>query len=227
VDLDCISGSYLESDFQDPGFADEASALKSLGDRMPLMRLWEHVRAMMFLGVLQGRKILDVGTRESVLPSYMAKMGAKVTAVDLSTEQIMTHEGVTIQVADATELPFESNSFDNVVCTACIKHILEDTLAVGEMLRVLKPHRLLALSFDFGQRYEELPGETTGRRLYDKQSVYERLIDPLESVATICGPVNFDRSDWNDWPIKVQSPQAFAKGVNVQVGFVLLRKGDK
>jgi len=157
----------------------------------------------------------------------MAKRGAKVTAVDLSTEQIIPHEGVTIQVANAVDLPFESNSFDNVVCTACIKHIPNDTLAVSEMLRVLKPHRLLALSFDFGQEYEELPGKTTGRRIYDKQSVFERLVDPLESVATICGPVDFDRNDWNDWPIKVQSPQAFAKGVNVQVGFVLLRKGDK
>jgi len=226
--LDCVSGSYLEDDFQHPLFAAEAATIRGLGPpRLPPLRLWEHVRATLFLGVLQGRQVLDVGTRESLLPGYLASKGASVTAIDLDTQQIREAPGVVVQQADATKLPFEDNSFDIVISTACIKHIPEDTLAVSEMLRVLKPHRLLALTFDFGQKYEELPSLSTGRRVYDKEAIYRQLIDPFQGQAALCRPANFDRSNWDDWPIKVQSPATFARGVNIQTAFVLLRKDQQ
>jgi len=222
VDLDCVSGSYNYADFRQPCFAREVSALKQAGDtNMPMMRWWEHARATLFLGVVQSRRILDVGSRESIVPAYLADKGALVTAVDLSTAMIKPHPGVTIMEADARELPFEDNSFDHVISTACIKHIPEDTKAVTEMLRVVKPHGLVALSFDFGQEYMELPSEATGRRVYDANSVYERLVVPQ---AVIQEPADFERCDWEDWPIESQAPSVFAKGYNIQVAFLLLRK---
>lgn len=225
IDLECVSGSYLRKDFDVPCFAKEVAALRRAGDtRMPRVRWWEHAKATSHLGVVQGRRILDVGTRESIVPAYLADKGAHVVAVDLSIAAIVPHPGVTIMEADATNLPFEDASFDGVLCTACVKTIPEDTRAVSEMLRVLRPHRLLALSFDFGQKYIEFPNEITGRRVYDMRSVYERLIDPFREVATLCEPADFGRSDWNDWPVEIQAPTVFAKGVNVQVAFVLLRK---
>jgi len=228
VELDCVSGSYLKADNYNLLLAAEIASIRSFKGRiMPLMRWWEQARAMLFLGVVRHRKILDVGTRESILPSYLASRGANVTAIDLSTDQIIRCPGVTVQQADATDLPFADNSFDAVVCTACIKLIVEDTKAVSEMLRVLKPHRLLAITFDFGQEYAEFPSEATGRRIYDKQGIMERLVNPFQDVSTLCGPVDFDRSDWTDWPIESQSPATFARGVNAQVGFILLRKNDK
>ncbi|GAG34838.1 unnamed protein product, partial [marine sediment metagenome] len=145
---------------------------------------------------------------------------------DKGIEQIVPHPGVTIKEADATALPFEDASFDYVLCTACVKHIPNDTLAVSEMLRVLKPHGLLALTFDFGQEYAEYPSEATGRRIYTKEAIYERIIDPFQEIAALCGPTDFDRSDWADWPIKDQAPTVYAKGVNVQVAFVLLRRKE-
>ena len=225
--LNCVSGSYLEHDFRELCFATESATLKGFGDnKMPLMRQWEHVRATIFLGVVQNHKILDVGTRESILPTYLSSMGASVTATDISTVQIKSGPGIHVQTADATDLPFEDNSFDDVICTACIKHIPEDGKAVSEMLRVLKPNGLLAITFDFGKEYEEFPSKTTGRRIYDANSVYERLVIPFRDIATLCQPADFTRNDWNDWPIKAQAPAVFAKGVNVQVASVLLRKKD-
>ena len=226
VDLPCVSGAYLHSDFEVDCFAREVSALNQAGDiDMPMMRRWEHAKATSYLGVVENRCILDVGTRESIVPAYLADKGARVVAVDLNTSAIYSHPGVEIREADATNLPFLADSFDAVICTAVVKHIADDTLAVREMLRVVKPHGLVAISFDFGQEYAEYPSAATGRRIYDKQAVYARLIDPFK--GTLCGPVDFDRSDWNDWPIRDQAPEVFAKGVNVQVGFVLLRKGGK
>jgi len=225
VDLECISGSYHRKDFDVTSFAEVVASLKQAGDiHMPVARWWEHTRAVVCLGVLVGRRILDVGTRESIIPAYLADRGAYVVATDLNVKQIALHPNVEITQADATALQFEDASFDHVLCTACIKHITNDTLAVSEMLRVLKPRGLLALSFDFGQEYAEYPSEATGRRIYNKAAVYTRLIDPFRDVAMLCEPADFDRNDWNDWPIENQAPSVFRKGVNVQVAFVLMRK---
>ena len=227
VDLDCVSGSYHRKDFLVMCLAEIVTALTWAGDLdMPKVRWWEHAKAVGSLGVVQGRRVLDVGTRGSVIPSYLADKGASVVAMDKGIKQIVPHPGVTIEKADATALPYKDTSFDHVLCTACIKHIPNDTLAVSEMLRVLKPHGLLALTFDFGQEYREYPSEETGRRIYDKQSIYERLINPFQNVATLCEPADFDRSDWTDWPIRDQAPTVHAKGVNVQVAFVLLRRKE-
>jgi len=225
TELDCVSGSYLKRDFLSRPFAATTFALRHAGDdKMPEMRLWEHARAATFLGVVQGRKILDVGTRESILPAFFAERGAQVTAVDMNTDKIAPCIGVTIQQADARNLPYADNTFDLVTSTACIKLIDDDTQAVREMFRVLKPHGRLALTFDFGQEYAEFPSEATGRRIYDEASIYTRLVTPLGKEAHLCGPVDFDRNDWDDWPIAIQAPSVYAKGVNVQVAFVLLRK---
>jgi len=227
AELECISGSYRQTDFQTASFGEMARKLQEFGDApVPMMRLWEHVRATLFLGVVQGREILDVGTRESRLPQCLVKMGAKVTAVDLSTHSVVEYPGVTILQADATDLPFEDDKFDAVLSTACIKHIVNDTLAVSEMLRVLKPHRVLTVTVDFGQKFEEYPSKSTGRRIYDKQAIYSRLIEPFEGIAELCEPADFDRCDWDDWPIKKQAPTVFARGVNVQMASITLRKRE-
>ena len=225
VDLDCVSGSYHQKDFLVMCLAEIVTALTWAGDiNMPKVRWWEHAKAVGSLGVVKGRRILDVGTRESVVPAYLADKGASVVAVDKGIEQIASHPGVVIEKADVTALPYEAASFDHVLCTACIKHIPNDTLAVSEMLRVLKPHGLLAVTFDFGQEYAEYPSDATGRRIYTNEAIYERIIDPFRKIATLCGPTDFDRSDWADWPIKDQAPTVHAKGVNVQVAFALMRK---
>jgi len=221
VDMDCVSGSYHRKDFKVVCFANCVNQLRRAGPPMPICRDWEQAKAILSLGVVQNRKILDVGSRESIVPAYLADKGAEVTAIDLNTDMIKPHKGVTIMEADARELPFEDNYFDHVVSTACIKHIPEDTKAVTEMVRVVKPHGLVALSFDFGQEYAEFPSEATGRRIYDADSVYARLHVPH---AVIQEPADFGRCDWADWPVESQAPSVYAKGVNVQVAFLLLRK---
>jgi SAM-dependent methyltransferase len=58
-----------------------------------------------------------------------------------------SHDVVTeLHVADALELPFESNSFDVVICSEVLEHIeaFEDVLS--EIRRVLKPHGRLCVS---------------------------------------------------------------------------------
>ena len=41
--------------------------------------------------------------------------------------------------ADICNLPFESNSFDTILCNHVLEHILDDTKAIQELFRVMKP----------------------------------------------------------------------------------------
>jgi 2-polyprenyl-3-methyl-5-hydroxy-6-metoxy-1,4-benzoquinol methylase len=230
ADLDFVSGAYHPEDWKQPSFAalkdDLAGLYHSVGGGMPTMRFWEQIRAVAFLGNVHGKKILDVGTRESIVPTYLTTRGAEVTAIDLTPELCHPYPGVTIEKGDATALKYEDESFDAVLSTACVKHIpgWGDRVAVREMARVVKKGGVVAVSFDYGPTYEPYPSEISGRRIYDERTVMSRLVRP--SGLELVGPVDF--SLWNppkeQWPIRTQAGAIFDKGYNLQVGFILLRK---
>lgn len=229
LDVDFVSGAFKEQDLEEGPIANVAAELKGLysaqGRGMPKMRLWEQARALAFLGLVKNKHILDVGTRESLVPLYLTARQARVTCVDLNVDKVVWADGIEALQADATALPFEDNSFDHVLCTACIKHIpgWGDRTATRELLRVVKPHGLVALSFDYGPTYEAYPSEISGRRIYDIEAVRRR----LASQGEVVGPEHWGVR-WNTpketWPIRGQAPSIWEKGYNLQVGFLLLRK---
>lgn len=223
TELDFVSGAYQESDWQNPLFKKQADELVAFGDHMPTMRLWEHVRSVIFLGNIRGKKILDVGTRESVVPHYLASKEADVTACDLNEDQIQPSDIIEIVHADARDLPFEDESFDFVISSACVKHIpgWGDRTAVKEMARVLRRGGKLALTTNYGEDYVSYPCPFVKARTYDEKSLYSRLINP--SGLRLVEPVNFN-ADWGVWPIKIQAPNVYNAGINLQVAFMLLEK---
>lgn len=226
ADLDCISGSYLEADWNVPAFSNVRDKLVAFGNRGPKMRLWERTRSVCFLGNVRNKIGLDIGTRDSLVPHWLAARGASMHAVSLDISQIVDDGAVEIHEGDVRSLPIEfvDDFLDFILCVAVLKSIpgWGDRRAVVELVRALRPGGLLAISIDFGQKYEECPGEITGVRTYNTEALYERIIRP--SRCELVEPVDFDRSDWNAWPIRSQSPRAYAAGLNIQVAFILLRK---
>jgi SAM-dependent methyltransferase len=114
----------------------------------------EAARLVHHAGIAPGMKVLDVACGTGVVAITAARLGAVVTALDLTPEllerakqnaslarvQVEWHEG------DVESLPFGDGQFDAVVSQ--FGHIFapRPEVAVAEMLRVLKPGGTIAFS---------------------------------------------------------------------------------
>ncbi len=98
------------------------------------------------LGDVRGRHILDLGCGHGMAATVLARHGARVTALDLSTGYLREAAArarandVTINwvAGDAERLPFADASFDGVWGNAVLHH-LDLAMAGLELRRVLRP----------------------------------------------------------------------------------------
>jgi len=99
------------------------------------------------LDIRTGQKVLDVaaGTGTSALPA--ARLGATVTATDLTPELLEVGRtqaaaeplDITWQTADAEALPFEDGSFDVVLSAIGVMFAPHHQQAADELIRVCRP----------------------------------------------------------------------------------------
>lgn len=104
-------------------------------------------------GDLRGVRLLDVGCGGGYLAEALARAGASVAGVDLSSSTIEAARrhaaaaGLSIdyRAADATALPFADGAFDVVVSSDFLEHVSDrlDTV-IAEQVRVLRAGGVLA-----------------------------------------------------------------------------------
>jgi SAM-dependent methyltransferase len=100
------------------------------------------------LGDVSGRRVLDAGCGEGYLSRKLAKLGAKVTGVELSSkmlsyaleEQDREPLEITYHEASITSLPFlPVHSFDIVITNNVIQDVEDYQAAFREFARLLRP----------------------------------------------------------------------------------------
>jgi len=129
-----------------------------------------------FTDAKNGSKILDIATGTGKQAFAFAKKGCDVIGVDLSEAMLKVASkknrcgNVRFEVADATNLPFEENSFD-ISCMSFALHDMPLTIrekALKEMVRVTKTKGMIVM-VDYA-----LPKENIGRFLiYHFVNLYE------------------------------------------------------
>ncbi|MBP1326848.1 demethylmenaquinone methyltransferase/2-methoxy-6-polyprenyl-1,4-benzoquinol methylase [Leucobacter exalbidus] len=108
-------------------------------------RLWR-IATTKAVGPRKGMRILDLAAGTGTSSAALAAHGAHVVAADFS--EGMLAEGRKRQAgndliefvwADATQLPFEDNSFDAATISYGLRNVNDPRKAIAEMRRVVKP----------------------------------------------------------------------------------------
>ena len=105
-------------------------------------RVFPWPSTMKFLDNLpENSKVLDIGCGNGRNLFYRKDL--EMVGVELSSElcKIVLDKGGVIHNSNMTELPFENNSFDAIICVAVYHHLDNDRdrkKAISEMYRVLK-----------------------------------------------------------------------------------------
>jgi len=107
-----------------------------------------------------GGNILDVGAGESPWLKWIFKKASYV-GVDLesATDFGMTTVRKNIIYYDGQNLPFDSESFDVVLCVEVLEHVENPVSFIREIVRVLCPGGRLILTIPFSARRHHIPND--------------------------------------------------------------------
>lgn len=114
---------------------------------------WETQLAHLLSG-LPGRRAIDMGTGTGQFAVYLARLGFRVTGIDISEKMIqkarehaeLFNLEIDFQQQDAENLLFEDSTFDVVVSRNLLWTLPDPEKALEEWRRVLKPAGALVVS---------------------------------------------------------------------------------
>ena len=158
--------------------------------------------------VTPGERVLDMGCGGGRHAFQLFRLGAHVVALDLSASDLREVDvmframeaegeapaGATAEVVQGSAyvLPFLDNSFDKIIAAEVLEHLPEDSRAMAELARVLKPGGVIAVTvprwgpekvcWALSDAYHEVEGGHV--RIYKGDELRSRLSDVgLEPVG--------------------------------------------
>jgi len=126
--------------------------------------------------VSDGELVLDVGCGRAIDAVELAKSGGRCSGLEPSRKMInharehVAGNGTEVSLVQGTGeyLPFQSKSFDRVVCKGALDHFLDPAQAIEEMARVLKPQGKAVIAI---ANFESL-GFRMGRWLFSLERIF-------------------------------------------------------
>jgi SAM-dependent methyltransferase len=159
------------------------------------------------LGVRPGDQVLDLGCGFGRHAFEAARRGAAVVALDAGPDEVAQvratfgamveagelaadHAASAVQ-GNALSLPFGDGAFDRVIASEVLEHIPDDTAAMHELARVLRPGGTMAvtvprcvpeaINWALSDEYHDTPGGHV--RIY-RRSTLERRLESAGLVPT-------------------------------------------
>ncbi|MGI6132171.1 MAG: class I SAM-dependent methyltransferase [Bacillota bacterium] len=170
-----------------------------------------------------GAQVLDIGAGTGNLSIRCAERGARVTGLDPSRRMLAQAEAKVaarpetkaydVQFALADDpflhLPFDDNSFDAVVSTYAFHHVAHELQpkALCEMMRVLRPGRVLALG---DVAFRDAAAEEAAREQLDwlDDEFYLHVDELTAAVATVGASLQTRQMTPTTWVLWVVKPEA-------------------
>ena len=199
------------------------------------LKWFEYSYCLLYSGHRHRGKVLEVGSAKSVFPYYLAAKGYDVTTIDVADSDYRRQVGKKFNVKSVTWDLREFNpelegKFDLVSNLSVVEHIDQDTKAVLNLAKYLKPGGIMVVSTDFYDRYIEYPdanrtivtdrpaGTHTDSRAYTPEMFMKRIIEPLEQA----GLKRLGKTDFNN--VDIRNPQERSVRGLYTFGISILRK---
>lgn len=115
---------------------------------------YERPAMLALAGEVTGRHILDAGCGAGPLTAALRERGAAVTGIDSSAAMLALArqrlgEDVSLKLVDLRDpLPFDDETFDDIVSSLVLHYLQDWGPALGELRRVLKPGGRLIVSVE-------------------------------------------------------------------------------
>lgn len=109
----------------------------------------------------KGISILDFSPSRSIFAKLKKNKEIHYFPTDFAEEFLATYH------FDITKIKIENSKFDLIICYHILEHIEEDSLAMAELYRVLKPGGICIIQTPFkeGETYEDFTKQTEKERL--------------------------------------------------------------
>ena len=191
------------------------------------------------LDLRAGEHVLDIGSGAGLLANDMAiSVGrdGRVCGIDTSEDMLAMSRKrcadkpwTEFRKADATELPFQDDSFDSAVSTQVYEYVANIPAALKELFRVMRPGgRVLVMDTDYGSFVIHTKNETRMARVlsaWDEHFVHAGLPRTLSRHLRDAGFTIRQRE-----VIPMFNPEyeenTFAKGaLSIMASFAVGRKG--
>jgi SAM-dependent methyltransferase len=102
-----------------------------------------------------GETLCDVGCGTGALLSRikLAHPGVKLVGVDVQLAEVPLTSEIEFREGSAENLPFPDRSFDTVICTHVIEHLLDYRAAIKELRRIAKRRLIIVVPREREYRY--------------------------------------------------------------------------
>jgi len=106
-------------------------------------------------------KLLHVAPEAEIANKLQAKKNINYLTADIASKNVMVK-------MDITNIQFPDNSFDVIICNHVLEHIIDDSKAMSELYRILKPGGwailMVPLSLTLKKTYEDFSIKTQAER---------------------------------------------------------------
>jgi SAM-dependent methyltransferase len=101
--------------------------------------------------------VLDVGCGQSPYRHLIDKYASNYSGIDIVDAEKFDYKNSRIVPFNGEDIPFESDTFDTLICTEVLEHVFNHQKLVDEMYRVMRPGAFGFLTVPWSARFHYIP----------------------------------------------------------------------